>query len=729
MFRSTKPSRIHLRSFLLALLIGVLALLNASVAVAQSLSEAELSAAQSRAGNLTPEDRQKILQLLGATETAKPQESEADIEPVPKNVDDTVTPKTLGGSPAAAGGEAAPTNPAPNPPAGTPPMKLPLFGSALFDLAPATFEPATYGPVPQDYTIGAGDELVIELWGEVSSRHLYTVDRRGSILLTDAGQVNVAGETLEAAKRNIVRRLSTVYSGVKTKGNGSTHVDVSLGSLRSIRVFVIGEARRPGGYKVSSVSTMTQALYAAGGPSPIGSMRDVQLIRDNQIISHLDLYRYLLEGKREGDMVLKEGDTVFLPTAGKIVAVTGPVRRNRRYELTEGEGLRHVLRYAGGLAPEARADIAVIRRILPPEKRKEGGLDRIDLDAPLEGYFDENAPMIELDDGDIVSVLRINSRAERYVAVTGSVVSPGRYGFERGMHLTDLIKQAKGPWRDALLDRALLVRVKDNYSRESFPVSLVAAATDSSADLPLAPMDSLVVFSRRILEPEYRVVIAGQVRNPGTYVFYEGMTLRDLVLRAGGLTEGAEATQAQVSRLDPPNGDSLDKLANVITVGLGGGLGGGDADHFELQNHDNVFIRLIPGWELQRNVTVRGEVKYPGVYTLLSREERLSSVIERAGGLLDSASPEGFRLLRSQDNSGNVGLDLKNALKHPGGKNDMVMEAGDEINVPPVKMSVKVTGAVNFPTSVIYESGSSIGDYVNRAGGYSSQRPTKVAPT
>ena len=710
---------------LFAVLLGLMlvsvgpACVGVSTAAAQALSDAELSAARQKATTLTEQDRQKVLELLGSTEQ-KTEEAVAKkpAQATPQGINDAVQPKTLGGTPAT---KVATTNPAPKAAPETPPSKYPLFGSALFKLAPSTFEPASYGPVPDDYTIGPGDELIVELWGEVTSRNSYTVDRRGTILLKDAGQLSVVGENLQSAKRNIIRRLSTVYSGVKPDGGGTTHVDVSLGRLRSIRIFIIGEARRPGGYEVSSVSTVSQALYAAGGPSPIGSMRDIQLVRNNQVVAHLDLYRYLLEGKREGDLILKEGDTIFLPAAGKIVAVTGPVRRHRRFELTEDEGLRHALRYAGGLAPEARADIAVISRILPPQQRRDGDVDRVDLDAPLDGYFDENAPMIELEDGDIVRVLRINPRAERYVSVTGSVVLPGRYGWQEGMRLTDLLKKAKGPWRDALLQRALLVRVKDDYTRESFPINLVEAATDSTADLELAPMDSLVVFSRRILEAEHRVTILGQVRRPGEFVWYDGMTLRDLILEAGGTLEGAEMNQAEVSRLDPPQGENDDRLANIITVSLAGEIGQGDADRFLLQNHDNVFIRLIPGWELQRNVVVRGEVKYPGVYTLLTRDERLSSVIERAGGLLDTAFPKGFRLLRTKDNAGNVGLDLADALENKGGPNDIVLEAGDEIIVPQLQMSVKVTGEVNFPTSVIYQKGKSIGDYVDRAGGYTSQ--------
>jgi protein involved in polysaccharide export with SLBB domain len=285
------------------------------------------------------------------------------------------------------------------------------------------------------------------------------------------------------------------------------------------------------------------------------------------------------------------------------------------------------------------------------------------------------------------------------------------------MRVTDLLRKAKGPWRDALLQRALLVRVKDDYTRESFPLDLVTLAQDPSADIALVPMDSLVVFSRTVLQGERQVRILGQVRRPGEYEYFVGMTLRDLILAAGGLTEAAETSHADVSRVDPGMEEYGERLAKHISVSLTGTIGSAEIDSFALQNHDNVFIRMKPGWELQRNVSVRGEVRYPGVYTLLSRDERLSSVIERAGGLLPTAFPSGFRLTRVQDNAGNVGLDLEKALEKPGSVDDIMLEAGDELLVPQEMMSVKVTGEVGFPTSVIYEDGRSIGDYIERAGG------------
>ena len=662
-----------------------------------------------RVQSLSPAQRALLLQRLRGTPAAA--ESVAT-EAAPAMIDDRFAPRPWGQSVAAADSFAPPS-----PPSISREPELRRFGQSLFDQSPETFAPGSFGPVPADYVIGVGDELVVEVWGDVSLRDMYRVDRSGSILVRDAGRVTVSGMQLDAARRTIERQLARVISGVVPGGEGSTHVDVTMGRLRAIRVFVIGEAMRPGGYEVSAVSTVFQALYAAGGPSDIGSMRAIRLIRSNRVMAELDLYEWLTEGMRTQDLTLRDGDTVFIPVAVNTVSVQGEVRRPAIFELKPDEGVREIIAFAGGLSANARADLAHVERIRPPDERADSELDRLHLDLSLDGIFDDGAPRVPLEDGDVVTVLPLTDRVEAFVSIGGSVGLPGRYGYQPGMRLSDLVARSQGLWRDAYRDRAVLVRVRDDYTRQSIPVDLASVQPQSAADIALAPMDSLHVFSREIFQEERMLSIHGEVREPGEYPYFDQMTLQDLVLAAGGLLESAEARSAQISRVTL-DGEGGDGLAELFDVELGSEGSSPEAATFELSNHDHVFVRKLPGYELQRNVIVEGEVRYPGVYTLHSREERLSSVIARAGGLLDTAYPTGFRLVRREGNVGNVGLDLAKALKDPGGANDIILMAGDEIVIPPQPMSVRVVGAVGFPTSVVFEKGKSIGDYVKNAGGF-----------
>lgn len=689
---------------LLATLLAVVVVASGVPGLAQEPTPEDLRRLQS----LDPQERARLLEQLG-------QGAAADGSDPAGPIDDRFTARPLGAPDPADSLQTVPATLEVEDGNVVPRVR---FGQSLFSQAPV-FTAPTFGPVPADYRLGPGDMLVVQVWGDVQQRRQARVDRDGTVVLRDVGKVPVGGRTLEAAKAEITTRLAQVLSGIDPDGDGSTQVDVTLGELRAIQVFVVGEVARPAGYEVGAVSTVFQALYAAGGPSAIGSMREIQLIRDNRVIARLDLYDILLRGTREGDVGLRDGDTVFVPVARTSVWVEGEVRRPAIYELRGDEGLSDAIRYAGGLTPAARADVAHVRRILPPAERPADGAERVDLDLP----FADNPPLV---DGDEVVVRAVNPREERYVLVGGSVVNPGRYGYRPGMRVTDLLERSRGVWRDALLDRALVVRVRDDYTRESFPIDLRELIPGHAQDLVLAPLDSLHVFSREVLLDRRLVTIHGEVENPGEYPFFDQMSVRDLVLAAGGLLDSADPRAAEVSRVDPRSGEQA-SLATVAEVPLDDGSDA--ASRWILENHDHVFVRTIPGYELQRNVSLSGEVRYPGVYTLLHREERLSEVIQRAGGLLETAYPEGFRLYRAKEGVGNLGLDLRRALDKPGSTHDVILAAGDRVEIPPTPMSVKVVGQVGFPTSVLWQKGRSIGDYVASAGGFtrlSDEGRTKV---
>lgn len=677
------------------LLVPILLLGNPREGGAQgSMDPGELEALRKQAEQLDPAARARVERALRERGEEAVPEPEAAAP-----VDDRRDPQWLG---------SGDTSPAPAAVASPDSVAGPAqrFGHELFAGDPGRHAGPSFGPVPADYRVAPGDEIIVQAWGDLSFRDTHRVDREGRIVLRDAGAIGVAGKTLEQAERAIVRQFSRVLSGVSPDGGGSTIIDVSLGRLRAIRVFVVGEVARPGGYDLGPVSSVFEALYAAGGPSAIGSMRDVRLVRDNRVAGSLDLYDYLTRGSREGDLTLRDGDTVFLPVAGPIVELAGEIRRPALYELEEGEGLLDLLRYGGGPTPSARRDLVHVRRI-DPDASGRGDVARIDIDLPIPPPNAEG-PGPGLVEGDVVELLPVNPRQESYVVVTGAVAREGRYGFSPGMRLSALIDRAGGLWKDAMTDNALLVRVEDDYRRVAERVSVAGGG----AELELAPMDSLHVFSRRLLHEERFIVVLGEVREPGRSPWFEGMSLEDAVLGAGGLRDAADRSHAEISRhLDGRAGS--DSLARVLEVGLGEG----EMSELRLANRDIVLVRRRPGFEPQREVRVAGEVLYPGTYTLEHRDERLSQVLRRAGGLLDSAFLPGFRFVREQDAVGFISVDVNRALREPGSVHDVVLEHGDRIEIPSRPMSVKVIGEVGFPTSIVYRPGLSISDYVRRAGG------------
>jgi len=593
-----------------------------------------------------------------------------------------------------------------------------LFGADFFSLQPGLFSPPGFGPVPPDYFVGPGDQLYIDVFGEVEFRLERVVDRDGSIILPRGGKVLCAGRTLQQVTQAVRGKLSGSYSGIESSGDGgTTFVDVSLGALRVIRVFVVGEARQPGAVELSSVSTAFTALYAAGGPNNAGSLRDVRVMRGSELIATVDLYGYLLEGRRGTDPILRDGDTVFIPPRGTTVSVVGEVRRPMRYEMLPDEGVRDLVRFAGGFTATAVPDMLHVERIVAPQQRSAEMPDRRHIDLDL-----REKKIHTLHDGDAVTVYRVADRLENWVEVQGNVKQSGRYQYREGMTAASLVARAGGLWADTLEERAIIERTDPDRKHITLSFNL-GAAMSGQEKVVLQAGDKLRVLSIWDIRSRTEVRISGAVREPGTFEWREGITLRDLVLLAGGLEDSADLLRAEVSRVDwdavesRGNGAAPERSVVVTRVELGADWLSSDRLH-ELQPYDHVAIRKLPWWETQRVVHLRGEVYYPGDYVLDSSDERLSSVIERAGGLKPNAYVPGACIVRGKDGVGKVALDLKEALKHMGGEQDAVLVAGDEIRIPEQPFTVKVDGAVGFPTSFVYSDGSSIGDYVSRAGGY-----------
>jgi len=593
------------------------------------------------------------------------------------------------------------------------------FGYEIFGYAPETFEPLAAGPVDPDYPIGPGDEIVVQIWGDNQFTHAATVNREATITVPDIGQVVLNGLTLAQAKRLITERLGSVYSGIRAR-RPTTFVDVTLGKLRTMQVFILGDVVRPGGYTISSVSTVLNALYNAGGPTPRGSMRNVRIIRHNQVYAATDIYGYILTGSRAQDVRLQTGDVVFVPPVGKTVAIVGEVHRPAIYELAPGEGFQELLRLSGGILTTAVVDRALIDRIVPFAQRDSlKGEDRVALDVPLRAILADSSDNPAVLDRDIVQIFRIGDTRKNVVALTGSVVvHPGTFQWRPGMRTADLVRQAGGVTKDAYLDRAQVFRTNPDLSRSMFSFNLAKAIAGEPYDnFPLQEMDSIAVSSVWDIRDRHTVLVAGSVRKPGAYEYLDGMTVMDLIFRAGGLKESASPMQAEVSRVDSTT-IATTKAAAVYRVAISRNYGLHSPDSsFALAKFDQVFVREIPDWELQRNVTVTGEVQYPGTYSLNSVSERLSSLLKRAGGLKPTAYPRAARFTRIRGGAGRLAVDVESVSRGKK-KSDLVLEEGDQLFIPREPKTVKVAGEVGFPASVLYENGRAMGYYVDQAGGY-----------
>lgn len=602
---------------------------------------------------------------------------------------------------------------------------LTLFGSGFFHLGEATFTPPSFGPVGDDYVLGVGDEVIVNAWGGVDFKLERVVDRDGAILLPRSGKVACAGRTLAEVQTSVREHLAESHSSIRDSGGeGGTTVEVTLGHLRAIKVFVTGAVQRPGAVELNSASRILTAVAAAGGPLPTGSLRRVRLVRGAETVGELDLYGVLMGAGRAGDLRLREGDTVHVPDIGPRVRLAGAVRRPAYYEMLPGETLSDALRFAGGLTAGAAGDVIHIERIVPFAERQAGQPDLRVVDVA----FDPAAGVaiggpVPLRDGDRIEVGQAPDRLRNFVRVEGAVKRPGRYEYREGMSAGHLVDLAGGIWPDALMERAVIDRTSAQDEFSSLAFSLADELEGANAPVLLQPRDVLHVFSRWDTQERPQVNIAGEVFVPHQEPFREGMTLRDLILKAGGLKQSADRVHVEVARLrhdamvSRDTGTRPNQTVDILDLDL-------EADFLtapeslELQPWDRVFVRRLPWWEMQTTVMVRGEVFYPGQFSLERRDEKLSSLIERAGGLKPDAYLAGARVLRRQDDVGNIAIDLAQALEEPGGPYDIILQDGDEILVPDRMYTVKVLGEVGFPTSLVFNEGEGINWYVDRAGGY-----------
>ncbi|MBI4500612.1 MAG: SLBB domain-containing protein [Gemmatimonadetes bacterium] len=610
--------------------------------------------------------------------------------------------------------------------------ELQLFGADIFRGRTTQFQPQLTGPVPPNYRLGPGDVMVLVLTGDVEMVHTLEVTREGFIVIPQVGQIYVNNLSMDQMRQTLRERLGRSYSGIRA---GTTKFDVTIARLRTNQVFVVGEVLQPGAYQLASVATVLNALYAAGGPSDRGNFRRIEVRRLGSLINTFDLYDYLLGGNTGNDVVLEQGDVVFIPTHGTRARITGAVIRPALYELKPGQTLADLVDAAGGFRADAALERISISRIVPPGQRQPNAPDRIVVDVPTAQMLDGRAPPFPVEPGDSVHVFAVPAAQRGMVELAGAVYHPGTYGWRPGLRLSELVKLAGG-FRPAVysgLAHIERLNLADS-TRYMLQVSLPEDSTKPYPDdLQLVDYDVVTVYGREEFREGRTVGIAGMVNKPGRFPYRKGMTLRDLVLMARGLRDGAYLDTAEVARL--PEDRTGGRLAVTIRVpmdstylfepdsssypflrGLPAPARG--APEVALEPYDQVLILRQPQFELQRTVDIVGEVKFPGTYALISKDERLSDLLKRAGGLLPTGHAEGTRLVRPFGNAGLVDIRLTEAVRRPGSTDDLVLMPGDTIRVPELNPVVRVEGAVNSPTSVQYRPGAGLGYYIGSAGGY-----------
>jgi protein involved in polysaccharide export with SLBB domain len=592
-----------------------------------------------------------------------------------------------------------------------------LFGYGLFAQPTTMFDANAGGPVDASYKLGAGDQLVLILSGDVEAAYTLDVTREGFMVIPVVGTVPVANLTLGDLDVLLRARLQRVYSGI----GSSTRFSVSVARLRSNQVFVVGDVQQPGSYRISSAGTALTALYAAGGPSERGSLRQVEIRRRGKPTQRFDVYDYLLRGDANGDVRLENGDVLFVPTHGARVRISGGVLRPATYELRPNESLDDLVATAGGFTDDASRRRIRIERIVPPTQRTAEGSDRLVLDVSMpEAGKGATAVRIPIEAGDLVDVPRVSNRVRGRIMITGNVWQPGPQGIDRASTLDDAIRQAGGIKSDTYLGRVIISRLRADSTREQIRATLRTDGT-ATTPVPLKEDDEISVFSLTEFRAPQYVALSGAVRVPGQYTYREGMTMRDLILLAGGLLPSASLDEAEIARL--PERRTLGQLAITFRVPLDSSYvldspaAATPVRETRLSPYDNVLVLRQPDWQMQSVVTLSGEVQFPGTYALTSKTERLSDVITRAGGLTPAAYAAGVAFYRGQNAVGRVGVDLPSVLQNPNDRDNLLLIDGDSVHVPRYNALVSVSGAVNSAVAIPHEPGASMSYYIGAAGG------------
>lgn len=609
-----------------------------------------------------------------------------------------------------------------------------VFGRNIFTNKNLSFEPDMNVATPQDYRLGPGDEIIIDIWGASENSIRQEISPDGCITIPGLGMISLNGLNIADAREYLKSELSKIYAD---EGN---QIQVTLGNTRSIKVNVMGEVMVPGTYTLSAFASVFHALYSAGGITDLGSLRDIRVSRNGNTVANVDVYEYILQGKTEGNISLQEGDVIIVPTYEAIVKVEGKVKRPMKYEMKSDESISTLLKYAGFFAANAyKNSVRVVR-----QEGRQFSVATVDRDK---------FASFKVMDGDVVTADSIINRFSNKLEVVGAVYRPGIYEFCDNINtVKELLTQADGLLGDAFTNRAVLYRQRENLTSEVLSVDVKGIMNGTAPDVELKNNDLLYIPSIHDIKYSGDVYISGEIKNPGVYPYSDNMTLEDFVITAGGLKDEASLVRVDVSRRmkDNKGTEVTETVGQNFTFGLKDGFIVDGEPGFVLEPYDQVFVRKSPGYNVQKNVKVNGEVLYEGEYSLNFKNERLSSLIERAGGITAFGYAKGAKLTRvanddekkrmedvlklmrrelgegltdslklELDSVFTVGIDLEKALAKPGSSADIVLREGDVISVPEMTSTVKINGAVMMPNTVTYMDGENVRYYLNQAGGYS----------
>jgi len=595
------------------------------------------------------------------------------------------------------------------------------FGYDVFQYPASTFEPLQNVATSATYVLGPGDELAISVWGETKLSYQLAVNREGSLVIPEVGPVSANGQTIQQFKERLVRRMTAAYSGLKNGApNATTFLDISVGKLRGIQVFVLGEVTKPGGYTVSSMSTAFHAIYLAGGPTVNGSLRDIQIRRTGESPIQIDLYDYLIFGDKSKDVRLQDGDVVFVKPVKKRVAVVGRILRPAIYEIKDKESLGDLINLAGGLMFDSYFDHVHVERIIPFDQRRQYKKNILDIDLEFRSVRELRISPSVLEDGDIMRIQKISDLPENRVSIHGNVRQPGVYQWKEGMRMKDLILLADSLQRNTFSERGTLFRMLPNLRREIFSfnprLALVGVEPDN---MPLQNEDSVLVYKESQFFPTQNVQISGAVRKPGTYTRFEKMTVADLVILAGGITESASLIGWEVARMDTTK---IGTFSEIFKFGVDKEYWNNkEASSFLLRDLDQVNIPFEPKYTLQKSVTVSGYVMYPGMYTIKLEQDRVFDMIQRAGGLKPGYYLEGSRLIRKENGAGLVPINFLRVQSDPNSADNIIVADGDSIHIASKDNVVYVRGEVFVPSAVVYKKEARLGYYIKQAGGYKEE--------
>lgn len=614
-----------------------------------------------------------------------------------------------------------------------------IFGHDIFRTKMLSFEPNMSIAAPASYVLGPGDEVIIDVYGDSQRSDKLKIAPDGTVTTAYGGPIAVAGKTVAQAQNAIAGKLRQFYSGSSIK--------VTVGQTRAITVNVMGEVQTPGSYTLSAFASVFHALYHAGGVNDIGTLRDIKVCRNGRVVTTVDVYDFILNGRLSGNIMLEDNDVILVDTYKNLVEVKGEVKRPMFYEMATGESLRSLLDYAGGFKGGAYTDLVTVER----QRNTEAYVY-----TPGEDEFSR----FLMADGDVVTVARTESHYSNVAQVKGAVYRPGSYEIgETTQTVRTLIEQAGGLKENALRTRAILLRMKPDRSREAIAIDLDGIMAGTSVDVPLMNEDELTVSSRERELSEQMLSIEGEVYEPGAYHYAANMTVEDLITIAGGLKESASHLNVEVSRriVNPEGAEDLAQRAEIFNVKINEGFRIASESAFHLLPYDKVYVRKSPAYSEQQSVWIGGEVLFEGRYVLESQSERLSDIVRRTGGFTSKACVRDARLKRrmnetellrrakliqkaeasSSDSvsiakldlneSYYVGIDLNEAINNPGGSADLVLRDGDELVIPQLENTVKINGEVLHPNAVTYIEGKKLSYYINQAGGYTSEAQKKHA--